>query len=84
MAIEDWRNYTLGYSTKGFDAKISEAIIQEWIKTYANEAETVIITLEKTRSPAVDQKDHTKIESLLKRWKQIKTLCDQALECVSC
>lgn len=84
MAVEDWRNYTLGYSTKGFDAKRSEAIIREWITTYANEADTVITALEKTRSQEVDQKDRDKVELLLKRWKQIKSLCDQALQAVSC
>ncbi|KAH8426411.1 uncharacterized protein LDX57_004149 [Aspergillus melleus] len=84
MAVEDWRNYTLGYSTKGFDAQRSEAIIRDWIKTYANEADTAITALENLRSSKVDLKDQEKVKLLLKRWKQIRTLCGQALEAVSC
>ncbi|PLB52374.1 SET domain-containing protein [Aspergillus steynii IBT 23096] len=84
MAVEDWRNYTLGYSTKNFDAAKSEAIIREWIKTYANEADTVIASLEKAGSQEADLKGSDKVKALLKRWTQIKTLCDQALQTVSC
>ena len=84
MAVEDWRNYTLGYSTKNFDATKSEAIIREWIKTYANEADMVIASLEKAGSQEADLKGSDKVKALLKRWTQIKTLCGQALQAVSC
>lgn len=83
MPVGDWRNYTLGVSTKGFDAKTSETIIRDWIKTYANEADTAIASSESSRPTKTDFKDQEKVNVLLKRWKQIKTLCDQALETVS-
>ncbi|THC98029.1 hypothetical protein EYZ11_002455 [Aspergillus tanneri] len=78
MALGDWRSYVLGYSTKGVDADKTNEIIQGWIKTYSNEANTTITSLEKIRSSKVERKDQEKIDSLLKRWSQIEELCDQA------
>ena len=84
MARRDWRNYVLGHSTKGEDPRKSESIIREWIKAYAKEANATIATLETMGSKLGDQTHRGKIEMLLKRWKQISDLCEQAVEAVSC
>lgn len=84
MTRRDWRNYVLGHSTKGEDAKKSEFIIREWIKTYAKEANATIAALETMESNPTDQTHSGKVEMLLKRWKQISDLCEQAVEAVSC
>ena len=84
MTRRDWRNYVLGHSTKGEDAKKSESIIREWIEAYAKEANATIAALETMESNPADQTHNGKIEMLLKRWKQISGLCEQAMEAVSC
>ncbi|GIC86574.1 uncharacterized protein Aud_002948 [Aspergillus udagawae] len=84
MTRRDWRNYALGYSTKGCDAQKSNAIIQEWILAYAKEADTTIAALEALGSKEMDQKYTGKVSTLVRRWKQIKGLCDKASEAVSC
>jgi hypothetical protein len=84
MTRRDWRNYALGYSTKGCDAQKSNAIIQEWILAYAKEADTTIAALGALDSKEMDQKYTGKVSTLVRRWKQIKGLCDKALEAVSC
>jgi hypothetical protein len=84
MTRRDWRNYALGYSTKGCDAQKSNAIIQEWIRAYAKEADTTIAALEAFSPRETDQKYTGKVSTLLRHWKQIKSLCDKALDAVSC
>ena len=84
MARRDWRNYVLGHSTKGEDPRKSESIIREWIKAYAKEANATIAALETMKSDLADQIHGDKVEMLLKRWKQISGLCEQAVEAVSC
>lgn len=85
MTRRDWRNYVLGYSSKGVDARKTEDIIREWIKGYAKEASTAIDTLEGMKgSSEVEGGLGGKIDMLLKRWRQIDGLCRQALETVSC
>ncbi|KAE8350286.1 SET domain-containing protein [Aspergillus coremiiformis] len=84
MPSEDWRNYVLGYSTKGADEKKSEAIIQGWIRMYLNEVDMTIAALEKTGSNLADPNDQQKIKMLTKRWTQIRDLCVKASDAVSC
>lgn len=85
MTLSDWQNYVLGYSTKGVDEKKSEAIIREWIGIYAKEASAAIATLKDMEpSDGADQTHGEKLGTLLKRWRQIEGLCQQALEAVSC
>lgn len=81
MTQKDWQNYVLGYSTKGVDDKKTETIIREWVKVYAAEASTTIAELEDMESS--DETDG-KVEMLLKRWKQIHGLCQQAVEALTC
>lgn len=79
MTPNDWQNYVLGYSTKGVDDKKTETIIREWIKAYSKEAGATIAKLE-----GMTSETDGKIGMLLKRWKQIYDLCQQAVEAVSC
>lgn len=81
MTPKEWQNYVLGYSTKGVDDKKTETIIREWIKAYGEEANTTIAKLGDIRSSS---ETDGKVEMLLKRWKQIYDLCQQAVEAVSC
>lgn len=83
MEEEDWRNHLEG-STKGVDEKRSEDIIRGWLKTYATEAEATMIELQKAMdSGAVAEIHHGKAEALLRRWKQIKTICESASTALS-
>lgn len=84
MKEEDWRNHVLEGQSKGLDEALSEATIKGWISTYAAEAEAGISALETAIevNPTV-QEHRTKAETLLKRWKQIKNICEHAAETVS-
>ncbi|PYI07124.1 SET domain-containing protein [Aspergillus sclerotiicarbonarius CBS 121057] len=82
MRPREWQDYVLGYSTQGVDKKKSEAIIKRWIGVYLKEADTTIDRLE-TLNP--DKPEHQgMVRMLLKRWWQIRILCDTAMEAVSC
>ncbi|KKK14337.1 hypothetical protein P175DRAFT_0545552 [Aspergillus ochraceoroseus IBT 24754] len=83
MRPEDWQNYVLGYSTRGFDAKKSEAVIQEWITAYEMEAEAAITELERLWSGEIARQHGEKVRMLLKRWRQIQNLCQEAFDTVS-
>lgn len=79
MKEEDWRNYVLEGSTDNVDAQKSETIIKGWLHTYASEADATMgairVALE---SNAVVQKHRQKAETLLRRWGQIKDICERA------
>ena len=83
MNENDWTNHLEG-STEGVDEKKSEAIIQRWLKTYATEADATMIALQKAMdSGAVAEIHHGKAEALLRRWKQIKIICESASTALS-
>ncbi|KAF7591908.1 hypothetical protein BBP40_000879 [Aspergillus hancockii] len=84
MPLKDWRNYVLGYSTRGTDEKKSVTIIHGWIGTYLQEVDTAITALEENETSQVAPKNLEKIKVLLKRWAQIRDLCVKASEAVSC
>lgn len=84
MSLEDWQNYVLGYSTRGVDEKKSEDIIREWIRTYIKEADFAIGELGNLGSSKIGQEHQGEVQMLLKRWKQIKGLCNKALQAVAC
>ncbi|KAL4783013.1 hypothetical protein BJX76DRAFT_270176 [Aspergillus varians] len=84
MSLEDWQNYVLGYSTRGVDAKKSEDIIRGWIRTYIEEADLTLDELGNLESSRIGQEQQGKVQMLLKRWRQIKDLCGEAFEAVSC
>lgn len=85
MTRKDWRNYVLGISTKGVNAAKSLSIIQGWIRAYMKEADKTLAALNlKQESSQGSDEDRGKLEMLLRRWRQIRVLCDEAFKAVSC
>ncbi|GLI77165.1 hypothetical protein PoHVEF18_005450 [Penicillium ochrochloron] len=83
MNEEDWRNHVLEGSTECVDEKVSEAIIKGWVRTYAAEADAAMDSLRTAmQSNAVVQAHRQKAETLLRRWGQIKEICESALEAI--
>ncbi|CAG8245120.1 unnamed protein product [Penicillium salamii] len=84
MKEQDWRNHVLEGQSEGLDETRSEATIKRWILTYAAQAEAGVSAIQKAIevNPTV-QEHRPKAELLLKRWKQIKDLCEHAAETVS-
>ena len=81
MKEEDWRNHVLEGSTEGVDEKKSETIIKGWIRSYAAEADATMSALRTAmESNAVVQAHRQKAEMLLRRWAQIKEICESALK----
>ncbi|OOF98585.1 hypothetical protein ASPCADRAFT_394010 [Aspergillus carbonarius ITEM 5010] len=81
MRLQEWQDYVLGYSTQGVDKKKSEAVIRRWIHTYLKEADATIDRLEDLNP---DKPEHQgMVRMLLKRWWQIRILCDTAMQAVS-
>jgi hypothetical protein len=84
MNVEDWRNHVLEGQSEGFDESRSEKTIKRWILTYAAEADASMAALEKAmKLDPVVQAHHAKAETLLRRLKQIKDLCEHAAKSVS-
>ncbi|KAJ5780969.1 hypothetical protein N7457_006129 [Penicillium paradoxum] len=84
MKEEDWRNHVLEGQSQGLDESRSEATIKRWIMTYAAEAEANMTALQKAMELNDTIQEHrSKAEMLLRRWKQIKDLCEHAAEAVS-
>ncbi|KAJ5296674.1 Complex I intermediate-associated protein 30 [Penicillium atrosanguineum] len=79
MKEEDWRNHVLEGSTEGVDENLSENIIKGWLQTYCTEADAAVNALRAAmESDAVVQANHQKAETLLRRWAQIKGVCESA------
>ncbi|GKZ36961.1 hypothetical protein AbraIFM66950_008227 [Aspergillus brasiliensis] len=81
MPLRDWQDYVLGYSTEGVDEKMSAAVIRGWIKVYIKEADVAIARLEDLYLAQTE--DQGVIRMLLKRWRQIRSLCEEAVDRVS-
>lgn len=80
MKEEDWRNHILEGSTKGVDEKQSEAIIKGWLETYRTEADAAMNSLRAAmESDAVIKAHRQKAKALLRRWAQIKDICESAV-----
>lgn len=83
MKEEDWRNHVLEGSTQGVDEKQSEAIIKGWLETYRAEADAAMNTLRAAMESDAGVKTHRpKAEMLLRRWAQIKKICESAAAAV--
>ncbi|KAJ5472542.1 hypothetical protein N7530_006543 [Penicillium desertorum] len=84
MKEEDWRNHVLEGQSQGLDESLSEATIKRWILTYAAEADATITALQKAMELNTTVQAHrSKAEMLLRRWRQIKDLCNHAAKTVS-
>lgn len=79
MKEEEWRNHVLEGSAEGVDESLSEDIIKGWLQTYCTEAGAAVQILRAAlESDAVVQAHHQKAETLLRRWAQIKEVCESA------
>jgi hypothetical protein len=84
MKEEDWRNHVLEGQSQGLDESRSMATIKRWILTYAAEADATITALQKAMELNTTVQAHrSKTDMLLRRWGQIKNLCDHAAKTVS-
>lgn len=84
MKEEDWRNHVLEGVTQGLDEDRSEATLKKWILAYATEAQTTIIALQTAiENDTTVQAHRQKAEMLLRRWEQIRDLCENAAKTVS-
>ncbi|KAJ5639723.1 uncharacterized protein N7484_007585, partial [Penicillium longicatenatum] len=79
MKEEDWRNHVLEGSTDNVDVQKTETIIKGWLHTYAKEADATMSAIKVAlESNAVVQIHRQKAETLLRRWEQIKDICERA------
>ncbi|OQE37410.1 hypothetical protein PENCOP_c010G04831 [Penicillium coprophilum] len=84
MKEEDWRNHVLEGQSQGLDESRSEATIKRWILTYAAEADATITALQKAMELDTTVQAHrSKADMLLRRWRQIKDICEHAAKNVS-
>jgi hypothetical protein len=84
MAKHRWRNYVQG-RTQDTEVKTTK-ILHDWIDAYLKESITKIQTLEEIQmKQQSDLRDgeKEKIDILLRRWNQIRTLCGNALKSIS-
>lgn len=78
MARGDWEDYVLGNSTEGLYTEKTAAVIQGWLRVYIKEADVTVAALESKGYHG----DTQKAEILLKRWRQIRRFCEQAMAAV--
>ncbi|KAJ5613545.1 hypothetical protein N7528_007199 [Penicillium herquei] len=84
MKDEDWRNHILEGSIDGVDEQKSAEIIKEWLDIYALEADATTRAIKMAlASNPVAQAHPEKVEILLRRWEQIKQICDSAAKAIS-
>ncbi|PYH98747.1 ribosomal N-lysine methyltransferase [Aspergillus ellipticus CBS 707.79] len=83
MPLKDWQNYVLGYSTKGVNEQKSETVIRGWIDAYIRESDKTIALLDKRLQDGAGNHQEM-VKMLLRRWAQIKDLCNRAMDAVSC
>lgn len=85
LPAKDWRSYVQGHSTRGVSPKKTSTVVRAWIGRYRKEAEETIGILERrlegeTSGKENDKGDKEKLDTLLGRWRQIRALCERALE----
>ncbi|RJE25384.1 SET domain protein [Aspergillus sclerotialis] len=94
MNSKDWQNYIPGTSSEGVDAQRTADVVRGWINIYLKESLTAIENLQAmlTKEQSSGALTHTedgahsesrKVSTILRRWIQIKYLCEEALKSVS-
>jgi hypothetical protein len=85
MTRQQWRDYARGYVQAKDLHKITN-VLHRWIDTYLKESIMKIKILEemqmKQQSSSQDE-EKEKIGTLLRRWNQIKGLCENTLTALS-
>lgn len=87
MSRREWPDYAAGKSQRGFDAKLTAAMVRDWAQTYLHECNVTIDFLpglfksSSEESGLIGTKDTNKdkINLVLSRWKQIQKLCESVL-----
>lgn len=70
-------------SNKGIDIQKTAKAISDWINAYLKECETSIESLETNIAAEQDERRSARVSMILNRWKQIKSLCEGALDAVA-
>lgn len=82
--LRQWRDQILGRSKAG-EPRRTKKVLQEWVEVYLQESKINIAALEETlkmhgTTPPNHEIDRLRIS--LRRWRQIETLCEDALKAV--
>ncbi|KAJ9352244.1 hypothetical protein DTO027B9_5945 [Paecilomyces variotii] len=84
LPAKDWRSYVQGQSTRGVSPKKTSTVVRAWIGRYRKEAEETIGILERRieneKKGGESKEDREKLDVVLGRWRQIRGLCESALE----
>lgn len=84
MTGHRWRNYVLGRIQDEKDKTTS--ILHGWVGTYLRESVSRIQTLKDLKMEQqsnTGERENERIDILLKRWIQIRALCEDALKAIS-
>ncbi|KAL4903181.1 hypothetical protein BDW74DRAFT_186502 [Aspergillus multicolor] len=77
MSRSQWRDHVDGVSDQGFDAGKTTDILRGWIEVYQRECTVTITALEELLKSG---KEKEKVALILARWKQIYSLCENAVK----
>jgi len=83
MDRNNWRSIMDSNSNEGFDPQKTAEIISGWIEAYLQECEMSIENLEANIAAGQGERRKTRVSMILSRWKQIKALCESALDAVT-
>lgn len=78
MSRRSWRNYIQGRGAAPDSTKVN-AIIRDWIEVYLKETDDTTNKLQDMHSTESDNSVRSKMNMLMRRWEQIKQLCNGAL-----
>lgn len=70
-------------SNEYVDTQKTAEIISGWINAYLKECVTSIESLETNIAAGRDERRNARVSMILNRWKQIKSLCEGALDAVA-
>ena len=85
MTLNQWRDYVSGCD-EVIDPEKTTSVLRRWIDTYLKECAMKIKILEKMQreqESSSQDEEMGKVGILMKRWNQIKDLCEGALTTIS-
>ena len=77
LSPEKWQEYALHRSIDTTDRELMTATINGWVGTYLKECVSTIRSLQSMATQSEHEK--LKVSTLLKRWTQIRDLCETIL-----
>lgn len=82
MTRKDWNAY-IERGSAAFNAEKTAQIISDWVIIYLNESDIAMMAIQKMLNNRASDRDaeaeRKKLFILLRRWRQIKLLCQMAL-----